>query len=160
MDRRLFLAAAVAVYTGMRQGEIRALKIDSFEFPSIDKAEDQAIIVIKKSFVKEAKFKSPKGRKIRKTPAPKWLCQELQERGKNNPYKQDIIFYSDVVPDVPVRGLLFFGYNIATRKQAEKIRSDEFGSEGFISTGIVVSGQVLGTLTSDCQDVEKAGDGF
>lgn len=103
MDMMIFLAVSLAVYTGMRNGEIRALRTGCIEFVNEDDAlEDQAIITVMESIAKKAGFKSTKGKSVRKVPAPRWLCTLLCNLGRENPFGEDLIFFSSKVPGTPI----------------------------------------------------------
>ena len=66
ISMKIYLAVALAATTGMRQGEIRALKKDCIEFVENNvEYEDQAIITVRENFAKTDGFKSTKGKRVR-----------------------------------------------------------------------------------------------
>lgn len=109
LDRRVYLAVALSAVSGMRMGEIRALRASDIRFPNRhDKAEDMAIITICRAYAAKAGFKEPKGKKSRQVPCPRWLAEELIDFSKTNPHGSDLIFYSDSDPDKPLDKKLFW----------------------------------------------------
>ena len=69
ISMKIYLAVALAATTGMRQGEIRALRKDAIEFVENDlEYEDQAIITVKENYAKTDGFKSTKGKRVRHVP--------------------------------------------------------------------------------------------
>lgn len=101
MDWMIFLAVSLAVYTGMRNGEIRALRADCIGVVDTDEGK-QTVIRVKEAVAKKAGFKCPKGRIARSVPIPRWLCAELLDLARENPYGEDIIFWSSRVSGVPI----------------------------------------------------------
>ena len=78
ISMKIYLAVTLAATTGMRQGEIRALKKDSIEFIDNDvEYEDQAIITVRENFAKTDGFKSTKGKRVRHVTVSKTLAEEL-----------------------------------------------------------------------------------
>ena len=105
ISMKIYLAVALAATTGMRQGEIRALKKDCIEFVENDvEYEDQAIITVRENFAKTDGFKSTKGKRVRHVPVSKALAEELIRMADKNPHKDTLIFWSDSSPDTPIAG--------------------------------------------------------
>ena len=90
IDNIVYLACLLSVYTGMRQGEIRAIKTDAIQLVN----NEHGIICIKEAFANLGHFKSPKGKRERKVPVPRWLCEELLLNADLNPYGTDLVFWS------------------------------------------------------------------
>lgn len=89
-DQQVYLASVLSAYTGMRQGEIMGLKVDAITLVN----DQHGIILIHEAFAKYAGFKTPKGKRDRKVPAPRWLCDQLLELAKQNTNKNGLIFWS------------------------------------------------------------------
>ena len=105
ISMKIYLAVALAATTGMRQGEIRALRKEAIEFVENNvEYEDQAIITVSESFAKTDGFKSTKGKRVRHVPVSKSLAKELVKMADSNPYKNGLIFWSDNSADTPIAG--------------------------------------------------------
>ncbi len=106
LDRRIYLATSLGIKTGMRQGEILALRECDIVLPEKDIEEQYAIIQIEHSYSKRDGLKSTKSDTPRKTIIPLWLASELIEFAQTNPNKkankEHFIFYSDINPEEPV----------------------------------------------------------
>lgn len=86
LDNRVYLASVLSAFTGMRKGEILGLKVGAIRYPNNDdKFETEAIIDVKEAFAKKQGFKTPKNRKTRKVPVPKWLADDLIKFAMTNP---------------------------------------------------------------------------
>lgn len=137
LDRRVYLATALASCSGMRMGEILALRAENIRFPnSGDDCENQAIIDIVAAFARLAKFKDPKGKKAREVPIPRWLADDLLEFASTNPWNDGLVFYGTVRPDTPYdskainkffnRELEYMlGLEILQEKEPEKAKDPE-----------------------------------
>ncbi len=102
LDRRVYLATALASCSGMRKGEILALKTENIRFPNFgDDCENQAIIDVVEAYARMAKFKEPKSKKTREVPIPRWLADELLEFASTNPWGNGLVFYSSKCSDTP-----------------------------------------------------------
>lgn len=95
-ERAAYLTVALAVYTGMRQGEIKGLQ--KSDIVLTDK--DESIINIRHAYSVKDGLKCPKGKKARTVTAPTPLCVELLEYAKNSP--NNFVFYSIYNADKPV----------------------------------------------------------
>ena len=105
ISMKIYLAVALAATTGMRQGEIRALKKDCIEFVENNvEYEDQAIITVRENFAKTDGFKSTKGKRVRHVPVSKALADELVKMADSNPHKNGLIFWSEGSADTPIAG--------------------------------------------------------
>ena len=105
INMKIYLAVALAATTGMRQGEIRALKKDCIEFVENNvEYENQAIITVRENFAKTDGFKSTKGKRVRHVPVSKPLAEELVKMADSNPYKNNLIFWSEGSADTPIAG--------------------------------------------------------
>ncbi len=104
LDKRVYLATAVAVKTGMRQGEILALRECDIVLPAEDSEEQFAIIQIEHSISKHDGLKGTKSNTPRKNFIHLWLAEELLDFAQTNPHKNGFIFYSDKTKNSPYRG--------------------------------------------------------
>ena len=108
LDQRVFLATALAGYSGPREGEIQALRVRSLKTPKKSIDDEIMIADISTNYARKGGYKLPKNGKARFAAVPKWLAEKLIELGKTNPWtdengeKEDLIFYSDKVPHIPV----------------------------------------------------------
>jgi integrase len=89
-NRHAFLATALSAYTGMREGEIRALRGDSIELLN----EHDVLLKVESSFAKKAGFKSTKGKKVRYVPVPRKMADSLLEFASKNTWGNGLIFWS------------------------------------------------------------------
>lgn len=85
-----FLAAMLAAATGMRQGEIRALKVSDIEIVN----ELDAIITIARSYSVKGGEKITKGKRTRKTVCPAGLARELTNLAEKNTRGGGMIFWA------------------------------------------------------------------
>ena len=102
LDRRVYLATALASCSGMRMGEILALQTENIRFPNFgDDCENQAIVDIVQAYARKAKFKEPKGKKTREVPIPRWLANDLMDFASTNPWNNGLVFYSSKCDNTP-----------------------------------------------------------
>ena len=97
-DKRAFYASVVAVTTGMRQGEILALRPSA-----IEENEEGDLLVIKNSWNSTDKIKSTKNGEERKVALPPEVKAILIDLLKDNPHKSDapFFFYAQELADSP-----------------------------------------------------------
>ncbi|MGD1822179.1 MAG: tyrosine-type recombinase/integrase [Pleomorphochaeta sp.] len=74
-DKTIYLAVSLALITGMRSGELRALTKIQIK---------NGIIIIDRAYANIAKNKIPKGKKTRIVPCPIQLCESLIKHADNN----------------------------------------------------------------------------
>lgn len=98
---------ALASLTGMRMGEIRALKTDQFEI--VD--EQTSIIHITRTWNEHDHEKIPKGKRARQVTAPTVIVKACIELAERNPYKTGRVFWVMRNPD-SVRSKTFFEDNL------------------------------------------------
>lgn len=98
-DKKIYLATYLAIVSGMRQGEILALKKDKIK---IDFPGEIGLISVAESVAKKAGFKCPKGRKTRLVPIPKELAKALLDLASQNPWNNELVFWSNKVSTAPV----------------------------------------------------------
>ena len=98
-NEKIYLATRLAVSSGMRQGEILALRKENID---TSPEGDIAIITVKEAIAKKAGFKSTKGRKIRYAPIPKTLASALLEHAEKNPWGNGLVFWSTKTKDTPI----------------------------------------------------------
>lgn len=85
-DKKTYLAVSLALITGMRSGELRALTTDQIK---------DGLIVIDRAYANIAKTKIPKGKKSRIVPCPNHLCEQLIQLASQNPnLDSNIVFWS------------------------------------------------------------------
>jgi integrase len=89
-DNQVYLACLLSAYTGMRQGEVRALRADAISLIN----DQHGIIMVNQAFANFAGYKTPKGKRDRQVPAPRWLCDELLKSEKLNTYHNGLVFQS------------------------------------------------------------------
>jgi integrase len=98
-DLKPYLAVALASYTGMRAGEIRALSTEQIQI--VDK--EHGIVTVDRAFNDYAGIKSTKGKKTRRVPLPRHLCEELFAEAARNPHEgSTMIFWTEASPDNPI----------------------------------------------------------
>ncbi len=87
-DQGPYLACAVAVVTGMRSGELRALEPSQIQ---------DGLIIVDQALSNIAGKKAPKGKRIREVPCPLALCNALRAYCYTNPYrcKETLVFWSN-----------------------------------------------------------------
>jgi integrase len=103
LDKAVFLASLLSTYTGMRQGEIRALEADAIQLVN----DEHGIIHVQAAWANYGYRKSPKGKRDRKVPAPRWLCDELLKLAEMNPYENSLVFWSKKSAAVPLAATYF-----------------------------------------------------
>ena len=86
-ERRIYLACLLALVTGMRSGELRALRVDAL---------CGDMIVVDQAYADRAGLKAPKGKITRHVPCPIWLIDELEALAEENPYDGEhrLVFWS------------------------------------------------------------------
>ena len=93
---RLWLAVELASRTGMRLGEIRALKAERITFVSSEVGDSPALIEVSESWASRVGSKTTKGKRSRKVPVPHWLGIELVEFSKKSPHMDNsFVFWSE-----------------------------------------------------------------
>ena len=135
-ERNKFLFITLAIYTGMREGEIRALMAEDI---TISKENKTAYIIIRHAYNDKDKLKCPKGKQERKVPLPYNLALELIEYSGFNP--DGFIFFSLSRKEKPVcptsilkwfkEGLIAIGIS----EEEQKCRNITFHSlrHGFVT---------------------------
>ena len=98
--QHVLLATVLAAATGMRMGEIRALRTDDIELIN----QNDAIIKIDESYSDLDKFKTPKAKKTRQTPCPRKVADALLDLASKNANGGNLVFWavSSDQKDVPV----------------------------------------------------------
>ncbi|MEA5032295.1 MAG: tyrosine-type recombinase/integrase [Sphaerochaeta sp.] len=86
----VLLATILAAGTGMRMGEVRALRTDDISIVN----ELDAIIRIDESYTDLDKFKPPKSRRTRLTPCPRKLADALLALAAQNPNGGNLVFWA------------------------------------------------------------------
>lgn len=128
---------ALASLTGMRMGEVRALKVDQFEI--ID--DDTSIIHITRTWNDHDHEKIPKGKRNRQVTAPTVIVKACIALAEKNPHKTGRVFWVLRSPD-SVRSKSFFEDNlykameqVGISKQLRKDKNITFHSlrHGFVS---------------------------
>ncbi len=92
---------ALSYYSGMREGEVRALKKGAIELKP-DKASSIIHVDYSYSDDEEVKVKCTKGKEKRITFAPTPLCKEILKFSEFSPFPDEFIFFSVVKPEVPI----------------------------------------------------------
>ncbi len=96
-ERAAYLIVALAVYTGMRQGEIRALQPQDIVLRTDSQ---ESVINITHAYTPQDGLKCPKGKKTRIVTAPTPLCVEILKYAESSP--NAFVFYSIFNDDKPV----------------------------------------------------------
>ena len=98
-DLKPYLAVALAAYTGMRAGEIRALCMEQIELVN----ENFGIITVDRAYNDYAGQKSTKGKRTRRVPLPRSFCDQLLQMGSQNPHENsNLIFWSKTTSINPI----------------------------------------------------------
>lgn len=87
-NKRVYLSCYLSLITGMRSGELRALRTSNLQ---------DNLIKIDYAYANLAGFKKPKGKKSRIVPCPSSLIQDLISFSNSNPYDNkidDLVFWS------------------------------------------------------------------
>lgn len=98
-NTKIYLTTKLAASSGMRQGEILALRKENID---TSPEGDIAIVTIKEAIAKKAGFKSTKGKKVRYAPIPKTLAEELLAHAKESPWDNGLVFWSTKTKDAPI----------------------------------------------------------
>jgi integrase len=98
-DLKPYLAVSLAAYTGMRAGEIRALCAEQILLVN----DTIGIIIVDRAFNDYAGQKSTKGKRTRKVPAPRDLCELLLKEAASNPHEDNtMVFWSKTSDRNPI----------------------------------------------------------
>jgi integrase len=89
-SQHILLATVLAAATGMRKGEIRALRADDITIVN----DFDSIIKIDESYSDLDHFKIPKAKKTRQTPCPRKVAEALLDLAKRNPNGDNLIFWA------------------------------------------------------------------
>ncbi len=86
-EERIYLACTLALITGMRSGELRALR---------KAAVQEDLIIIDQAYADRAGLKEPKGKQVRYVPCPSWLTERLLTLADTSPFPNEhqLIFWS------------------------------------------------------------------
>ncbi|MBO8435574.1 MAG: tyrosine-type recombinase/integrase [Spirochaetes bacterium] len=136
-DRNRFLAIALAIHTGMREGEIRALRDSDI---SITENGEIAVIKITHAYNDKDKLKAPKGKESRIVPVPINLANEIIQYSRLSE-GTEYIFHSAAKVSVPVSPQLMSKWfkealeNIGISKEEQSMRNLSFHSlrHGFVT---------------------------
>lgn len=87
-EEKLYYAFLLALLTGMRSGELRALR---------DGAIEDGMITIDSAYADKAGVKLPKGKRLRHVPCPQFLCNALKRISSENPNPRGkhLVFWSN-----------------------------------------------------------------
>ncbi|MDY0289778.1 MAG: tyrosine-type recombinase/integrase [Sphaerochaeta sp.] len=86
-EQRIYLACLLALLTGMRSGELRALQFSSV---------GDDLITVDQAYADKAGLKVPKGKRTRYVPCPAFLCEQLKDLCLENPKPNahQLVFWS------------------------------------------------------------------
>jgi integrase len=86
-NKRIYLSALLSLCTGMRSGELRALKREQVK---------ESCIVVDRAFADQQGNKMPKGKKTRIVPCPSFVCKELVDFSHTNLFRrrETLVFWS------------------------------------------------------------------
>lgn len=115
-EPRIYLACLLSLLTGMRSGELRALR---------HRAIGEEMITIEYAYGDRAGLKLPKGKKVRYVPCPAFLCKELKQLALDNTYPNELllVFWSKR------NGGFVSSHYFAERFRSELIRSQVLSAE-------------------------------
>jgi integrase len=91
-DKRCFLANLLAATTGLRAGEIAALRIEDI---------GETLLEVSHSWGCLDRLKAPKNGEARRVPIVPWLRKELVDLAKMNPHSNNFVFWGQS-PDSPM----------------------------------------------------------
>jgi integrase len=114
----ILLATILAAGTGMRMGEIRALRSNDITIVN----DLDAIIRIDESYTDMDKFKPPKSKRPRQAPCPKKLAVALLDLASKNPNGGNLVFWAtrNGTPETPIAPCFIHdGFYKALEKQLE-----------------------------------------
>lgn len=123
-ERAAYLIVALAVYTGMRHGEIRALQPQDIILRTDSQ---ESVINITHAYTPQDGLKCPKGKKTRIVTAPTPLCAEILKYAELSP--NDFVFYSISNDDKPVSTKMILGWYMNALEHigiTEKDRKERF----------------------------------
>jgi len=129
-DRIGYLTIALAITTGMRQGEIRALQAEDITIET----EDTAFITVRHGYNPYDKLKTTKSKKERIVSAPASLCREILSFGKGNATGNGFVFWTPSSEKEPISAKAIDDYfdkaleSAGITKQAKKARNISFHS--------------------------------
>lgn len=102
-DRWRYLIPALSYYSGMREGEIRALKKVDI---TLEEGKEMGIILVAHAYNEDERegdrYKCTKGKEKRYTVVPSPLLKEVLNFLNLSPYPDGYIFFSNVKPLVPI----------------------------------------------------------
>lgn len=97
VSEELYLACELAARTGLRLGELQALKKDCIVFSVSEVGARPALVEIRESWAARTGTKTTKSKKARKVPCPEWLAKQLLTFAAKCPFKgNDLIFWGQV----------------------------------------------------------------
>ena len=93
----LYLACELASRTGIRLGEVQALRKDCITFTESEVGSKPALIEIRESWATRTGIKTTKSKKARTVPCPEWLARQLLAFSAKCTYKgNEFIFWGQV----------------------------------------------------------------
>ena len=119
-SKQVYLAVALSALTGMRQGEVRALHSSSIKIIN----EEQGIITVQQSIAVYAGLKTTKGKRDRHVPCPAWLCEELLALAKENPFDNEMVFWSASSSTNPISASFIRKWLYVAMEEAFKDKDD------------------------------------
>lgn len=99
---RLYLSVEIAFRSGMRLGELRALRSGRITFTETDIGQSPAIVEVSESWASRTGSKTTKGKRSRKCPIPAWLGKELVRLAERCPYDGNTLVFWGEKPDTPL----------------------------------------------------------
>ena len=90
---RLYLSVQLAFRTGLRLGEIRALRSERITFTQSDIGQAPALVEVSESWASRTGCKGTKGKRARSVPVPAWLAKELVKLAHKCPYKGNTLVF-------------------------------------------------------------------
>ena len=98
-DLKPYLAVALSAFTGMRSGEVRAVCSEQIQLVN----QEFGLITVDRAVNDYAGEKSTKGKRNRRVPVSRELCEQLLEMAQKNPHPESSrVFWSETADKNPI----------------------------------------------------------
>lgn len=133
LNRRLYLAVQLAFRSGMRLGELRALRSDRISFSKSDIGNAPCLIEVSESWASRTGCKSTKGKRTRSVPVAAWLGEELVKLAQDCPYQGNTLVFWGDKENTPLNEHSLRDPLLAVLKKLNMEKDEKGGSLGFHS---------------------------